>query len=346
VVVQGSPAATANNVATCVETDKGATASQSCEIFQQSDTGVNTAVVLQTVASIGTGPQDATQYAGISQQSGSGANNATVTQTIIDATAAVGSSGGAEQQDGHQGSSVTQSATGAGNNTANVAQSLALAATAVGVGTIGQSQNADASEGPNTNSDVEQTSGSGTNSARLNQLDSLTALATGAAAGSQLQGSSAGTENGTFNQSSMGVSTIQGSQIEHQTETATPVHGSTSTVTQTQYGPLYLDPNQGPSNGSDTYNFNQSSDQHSNLQGVFQDDEEYGQCFTSGTCTGNQQISQNGQSSTNACGPMSSCDFGLTQTRTSLGTSSSTCGNGSADCLVGFPSGPPAPVHP
>src|SRR4029078_4812602 len=103
------------------------------------------------------------------------------------------------------------------------------------------------------------------------------------------------------------------------------------------------------SNSSNTYNLSQSSDQQSNRPGSFQQDQQFAQCFTSGNCTVTQQISQNGQSSSNACGPASSCDIGLTQTTTSEGTTSSTC-SGSSDseswsestpCDVDFPPPPP-----
>ena len=344
---------TANNVATCVENDSSPTASQSCVIFQSSTTGANTATVLQRV-NAGTGStQNVNQYSGIDQESGDGANSATVTQTITGSVTSPGSNtSGSESQDGHQGSSVTQFASGAGNNSATVNQSLALSAMTQGVKTISQLQNTNGSS-PNLNSGIDQTSGTGTNAATLNQASNLTAFAAGATAGVQTQGApTLGLGlNGVFNQSSPGVSTINGSQVEQQTETANPVPGSS--VAQTQYGPTYFDPDQF-SNGSNTYNLNQSSTQQQNKPGGFQDDQEYAQCFTSGNCTATQQINQNGQSSSNSCGPTSSCDIGVTQTTTSEGTTSSTCG-GSVDagiesdvsgCDVGFPPPPPPPCVP
>src|SRR5262249_40875076 len=101
-------------------------------------------------------------------------------------------------------------------------------------------------------------------------------------------------------------------------------------VTQTQYGPMEYDPSQG-SNTSDTYNLRQSSDQHNNTPGGFQDDQQFAQCFTSGDCTVTELIGQNGQTSSNSCGPASSCDTGQTQTTDSEGTSRTTCTEGCGD---------------
>jgi hypothetical protein len=345
-IVQMATAASPNNSATCTETDTSATASQSCVIFQTSTTGTNTASVTQTINVAGIGiQQDTTQYSGIDQQSSDGANNATVTQTINESMTSPGTnSGGTEQQDGHQGSSITQFATGAGNNSAGVTQSLSLSAMTSGVKTISQLQNTDDTRGPNTNSDIEQNSGTGTNTATLNQTNNLGAFGAGANAGVQTQGAPTNGMNGTFNQFSSGVSKITGSQVERQSEIANT--SLPSTVSQTQYDPTWMDPQQ-RGNGSDTYNLSQNSAQNENLPGGFQDGQEYAECFTDGTCTANQQITQNGQSSSNSCGPASSCDIGVTQTTTSEGTSSSTCGSNpnreTGACDVGFPQPPPSP---
>jgi hypothetical protein len=345
-IVQVAPTSTANNSATCVENGTDPTASQSCVIFQTSTGGSNTATVVQQVKVSGSTTQDVSQYSGIDQESGDGANSATVTQTINGSISSNGkNSAGDESQDGHQGSSLTQSASGAGNNMANVSQSLALNAATSGVKTISQMQNTDASRGPNTNSDIEQTSATGTNAATLNQLNDLKAAAAGAFAGAQQQGTTSGGENGKFNQSSTGVSTIQGTQVEHQHLVTNP--GPNSTVTQEQYGPQFYDPNQG-SNTADTYELDQTSDQQQNNPVDLQDDQQYAQCSTTGIdgCTVTQTITQNGQSSSNSCGPASFCDTGQTQTTTSEGTSSSSCGTGGeteSGCDVSFPPPPPPP---
>jgi hypothetical protein len=340
VVVQQST--TASNNASCVEKGTSPSEAQSCVIFQSSTTGTNTATVVQQVTVSGTTTQDVTQYSGINQASGDGANNATVTQTINGSISSPGAkSGGNEQQDGHQGSSLTQNASGAGNNAAVVSQSLALSAMTSGVKNINQNQNTDQTRGPNSNSDIEQTSGTGANSATLNQLNNLSAFAAGATSGSQTQGSSVGGEAGMFNQSTTGgVSTITGSQVEHQNLTTNPVPGSA--VSQTQYGPLFYDPTQ-TGNTADTYNLSQSSDQHSNTPGSFQQDDEFAQCSSSGNCTVTENISQNGHSTSNSCGPMSSCDIGQSQTTTSEGTSSSSCGGPDSDGCEFEPPAPPLP---
>jgi hypothetical protein len=348
-IVQMSTAANPNNSATCVETDTSATASQSCVIFQDSSStsGSNTATVTQTINVAGTGTQGTSQYAGIAQTSDTGANTATVTQTINESTSSPGSnSGGTEQQDGHQGSSVSQNAFSTGSNTANVTQSLALSAMTSGVKTISQLQNTDQSQGPNSNSDIEQQSGSGDNTATLNQSNNLSAVAAGATSGTQTQGSPVGGQNGMFNQfSNGGTDKITGSQVEHQSQTANPVPGSS--VAQTQYDPQSYDPNQFNS-AANTYNLSQSSFQNQNKPGGFQDGQEFARCITSGECTVNEGITQNGQSSSNSCGPLSSCDINVTQTTTSEGTSSSTCSSSvdsEGGCALGTPQPPPSPCQ-
>jgi hypothetical protein len=335
VIVQLST--TANNNATCTERDSSATADQACAIFQTSTTGTNTATVNQTVSVNGGSTQDATQYAGIDQESSDGANNAWVTQTISASTATPGA-GGTEMQDGHQGSSVTQFASGAGNNAANVTQSLSLNATTSGVTAINQLQNTDQTQGPNTNSGIDQTSGTGTNSATLNQTNTYNQAGSGAKTGAQTQGSPVSGENGDFNQSSTGVSTINGTQVERQAQSVSPSAGSS--VVQTQYGPLHFEPDQF-SNTGNTYNLNQSSTQNQNKSGGFQDDQEFAQCSSSGECTANEGVTQNGHSTSNSCGPISFCNIGVQQTTTPSGTTSSTCsGEG---CDTDFPSPPPPP---
>jgi hypothetical protein len=151
-----------------------------------------------------------------------------------------------------------------------------------------------------------------------------------------------------FNQSSAGVSTINGNQVEHQNLTTQPVPGST--VSQTQFGPQTYDPNQG-TNPADTYNLSQSSDQHNNTPGGFQENDQFAQCFTSGSCTVTQNINQNGHSASNSCGPTSFCNIGQSQTTSSEGTSGSTCGGeddseSETGCEFDFPQPPPPPVPP
>ncbi len=112
---------------------------------------------------------------------------------------------------------------------------------------------------------------------------------------------------------------------------------------------MHFDPDQF-SNGNNTYNLSQNSTQNENKSGGFQDDQAYAQCFTSGECTANQSVTQNGQSTSNSCGPTSFCDIGVQQTTTSEGTSSSTCGGSdseeSSECDTDFPPPPPPPCGP
>ena len=322
-VIQVSAGGT--NDARCSERTRAPSASQSCVIEQTNTTGDNQARIDQAVDANGGAAQDATQYAGVIQTTGGAGSNSVRVEQEIDQSTRDTSSTGAQNQSGHQGVSVTQGSD-TGDNHANVEQSLAEKAVATSA-TVSQNQNIDGSNGPNTNAGITQNSNTGRNDARLNQSNDLNGTVAKTSNGSQTQGSPSGGINGFFSQNSGGVSTVRGNQHENQTlkvdggdnrdgndgrehsmnmrADGRDDHGKKppppppppprGVVTQTQYGPLDFDPNQG-SNLNDTYDLNQFSEQHASKP-TLQDDQVYAICNTTGNCTANQRIQQRGRRS-------------------------------------------------
>jgi hypothetical protein len=334
-IIQVSSGGTNN--ARCSEATNEASASQSCVIFQTNTTGDNFLDIQQRVDANGGAAQDATQYAGIVQQNGSGSNQAQIHQDLKQSTKDTGP-GGAQTQNGHQGVSVTQH-TDTGDNIAHVDQSLAQDAKATGP-TVAQNQNTGGSD-PNTNAGITQTSNTGRNDAQLNQSNDLDAMASKASSGSQTQGSPSGGLNGFFSQDSAGVSTIHGTQREHQDLKidGKPAPGA---VTQTQYGPAHYDPDQG-SNPNDRYDLSQSSEQRASNP-TLQDDKLFTICHTTGICTADQRIQQQGTNQKNSCSA-SSCDFGLIVTNGDTATCGGEIGEDEGGCDTGTPSPPPPPFR-
>lgn len=347
-----------DNNARCVEPSGDASVSQSCAIFQTNSTGDNHLVVRQMVAARGGATQNATQYAGVEQVNGTGSNDARIGQDLSQSTRDADAAG-TQTQDGHQGVFVSQTSD-TGDNGARVDQSLALNATATGA-TVSQNQNTDSSNGLNTSAGITQSSNTGGNTARLNQRNDLDGTVARTSNGSQTQGFPGGGLNAFFSQNSTGLSTVKLNQREHQDLTinggdnrdnSRDGHGKKTpppppgVVTQTQWGPMWSDPNQG-SNPANLFDINQSSSQHAS-NGALQDDRAYGQCDTSGNCTVDQRIGQNGKSQTNSCSG-ASCDIGLIVTTNSDGTNTSTCtgqrnsDNGDENTC---PSPPPPPPPP
>lgn len=343
-----------DNRARCVEGSGDASVSQSCVIFQTSTTGDNHLQVQQQVDAKGGATQAATQYAGVDQINGSGSNEARIRQDLEQSTRDTDATG-TQTQNGHQGVSVNQ-LSGTGDNTARVHQSLALKAKATGA-TVSQNQNTGGS-GLNTSTGITQDSTSGQNKAHLNQSNELDGTVSRTSNGSQTQGSPSGGLGGFFSQNSTGLSTVKLKQREHQDlnigggdnrENGRDDHGKKKpppppgVVTQTQYGPMWADPSQG-SNPGDRYDISQSSSQHASNP-TFQDDRAYGQCETSGNCTIDQRIQQQGQGHTNSCsGP--SCNIGLTVTLSDGETSTSTCEGSDSDFSCPRPPPPPPPPVP
>jgi hypothetical protein len=316
VIIQSSTGS--DNNATCLEKIGDPTGTQHCAIYQLNTSGANNAVVQQAVAAsaVPAVGQDATQNTEIAQWAGTGSNNAQVNQDLKESqSASIGKTGTITQtQDGHQTAAVSQHSD-SGNNAAKVLQSLQLKASATGGTAITQNQDTNG-DGPNTSAAIyqnaDQSSGpitsTGTNNAYVFKSNDLNA--TGAKTGNLTQAQGA-FDTGLFNhaeQWSTGVSTAQVNQNEHQSLGASQVSG---TLSQTQLGPMWNDPNQG-SNTGDTFNASQSSDQNAG-PGAGQLDIEQSACGSSGVCNLTQKASNNFGNLSNSCTstPTSPCDIGL-----------------------------------
>jgi len=316
VVIQSSSGA--DNNATCLEKVGDPTGTQSCKIYQLNTSGANNAYVQQSVAAAASsfGTQAATQNTEIAQSAMSGSNNAQVNQDLKESqSASIAKTASITQtQDGHQTTAVSQhSDTGANN--AKVLQSLQLKASATGGTSITQNQDTNGN-GPNTSAAIYQNSdqdsgpitSSGTNNAYVFQSNDLNASGAKTGALTQNQGNFDTGILNTTDQRSTGVSTTQVNQSEHQSLGASQ-YGSLS---QTQIGPMWSDPNQA-SNAGDTFTVSQSSDQNGS-PGADQLDKEEAACGSSGVCQLTEKASNDHQNVTNSCTstPTSPCDIGVT----------------------------------
>jgi len=283
-----------NNTATCIERSGDVSANQSCAITQDNTTGANRATIQQQVdAKDGGSTQYASQYGGVRQDNGTGSNDAQISQDIKQSLKKKDTdASGTQQQDGHQAASVSQDSD-TGSNSARVDQSLAQSADAKWGTTLSQLQNTDGNV--NSNVGVVQFSTSGRNDARVNQSNKYDAHIGKADAGNQQQGSPGSGENTFFLQDSTGLSTIQSSQKEDQNLHSEHV----ASLTQSQYGPQWADPEQS-SNPNDTYNINQDSSQRADTPDT-QDDQQYAECTTTGNCKADEHIQQQGQQQNNSC---------------------------------------------
>ena len=296
-----------DNVARCFEQSRDASATQSCSITQNNTTGANRVFIVQQVDANNGPTQFASQYGGTSQTNGTGRNDVQISQDIQQSLNKKDTDpSGTQKQDGHQAASVDQ-LSDTGNNLAIVNQSLALSADAKKGTTLSQLQNTDGDVSSNVG--VVQFSGSGRTDARVNQSNEYDAHIGKADTGNQQQGSPGGGglpgsgENVFFLQDSTGPATILSNQKEDQ-----DLHAEHVThLTQSQYGPQWMDPVQG-SNPNDSYKLSQSSSQHASNPNT-QDDQQFAQCTTTGNCSVSEHIQQQNQQQNNSCSG-SQCDVG------------------------------------
>ena len=344
-----------DNNATCAEKVGDPTGTQNCDIYQLNTTGANNAFVQQSIAESavdlttpGTSAQSATQYTEIGQWNDGGSNSAQVNQDLKESQSASLPKTGSiiQQQDGHQTASVSQHTGITGNNTAKVLQSLQLKASATGGTSIKQYQDTTGGD-PNSNVAVYQNSdqdsvdpptSTGRNTAYVFQSNDLNASGAKTSTLTQQQGADSTGLNAYVDQRSTGVSTTQSNQNEHQSLGANQVSG---TLSQTQIGPMWMDPNQA-SNQTDTFTSSQSSDQNAGPTSE-QDDQEYAECASSGTCSMTQKVANDHQNTTNSCvdgPPGGSCDISLT----AIGGSEPFVDKCTEDCGFEAPSPPPDPL--
>jgi hypothetical protein len=308
----------ADNNATCVEQVGDPTDTQNCDIYQLNTTGANNAFVQQQIAA-GAAPlnvQSATQDTQVAQWAASGSNNVQVNQDLKESQSASIKTGSITQtQDGHQTAAVSQHSD-TGDNTAKVLQSLQLKESATGGTSI--TQNQDTTPGsPNTSASIYQNSdqdppatitSTGANNAYLFQSNDLNAAGAKTGTLTQTQGSASSGIFGHSDQQSLGLSTGQVNQSEHQNLTESQV----GTLSQHQFGPDWYDPNQG-GNAGDTLAVSQSSDQNADSSAT-QIDEEDAACSSSGVCKLTEKASNDHTAVNNSCTstPTSPCDISVT----------------------------------
>jgi hypothetical protein len=301
-----SAGGSASNSAKCYETASDALVDQFCNITQRINpggTGSNTALIQQQVSTSTGTTQHAHQFGQVDQTSGSGSNTIQISQNATQSATGTDASG-LQQQDIHQEASVTQFST-TGANSAQVQQSQSLKGDAKGTGSINQLQNTDGTVNSNAGFDQESTSGS--NTASLNQDNWYDAHVGKAATAHQQQGShDVSGEAVAFYQMSTGLDTVQSQQTEHQDLHAENV----GTLTQEQYGPQWVDPNQG-TNPNDRFNANQDSHQNASSP-TNQEDKQFILCDTDGTCNVSQNIHQENVSQGNSCTGTGYCDVNNT----------------------------------
>ena len=234
-----------NNTAKCVERVNSPAASQLCDITQ---TGArNTAIVDQQIVSTNNASQNDSQTANVRQGTAtagaSALNSSQISQSIMQNSGGNGNDPSATSQDqeAYQIVTVTQYASGTGNNQSNVTQSEDQFAH----GSAVQTQNtvpassdcapAVPASGPDICANVAQHAESGKNTNQLNQSLNQKADSNGAAA-VQTQGSFDGGLNGQVHQDTTiggpGSSTNTANQSKHQKESAP------AGATQTQIDPI------------------------------------------------------------------------------------------------------------
>jgi hypothetical protein len=327
VIVQATKSLLATNTAKCI---KNTGITQSCSITQSSTSANNDAIVVEIANKTSGLTQNASQTAQIVQTSNSGRNTACVLQTttIDSSTTARSGTPVTVTTNAHQLISITQNSHSGGNATQNAStsgscggdalnQSQTLTSTARGSSTITQRQNA-AGSGPNMLLNIQQNqadtfkgSASGASSAAWSQTNTLTAFAISPAGPvTQVQSSADGGLEANVDQFSTTPSVID----SHQTETqcaraltsgtpscATPNPTLPAGWSQTQFGPMRKGPGS-TQEGNDDHQFliDQDSTQTAAGSGdVDQSNVVEGDCATDGNCTVDQTTTVQGDTTHN-----------------------------------------------
>lgn len=325
-------------------------ATQYAGTIQQNGSGENDAEIQQdteqsTKDTDATGLQTQNGHQGVSvtQSSDSGDNSAHVHQSLAQDAKALGLNVSQNQNTNASGpntnAGITQNSN-TGRNDARLNQSNDLN------GTVAKTSNGSQTQGSPSggiNGFFSQNSG-GVSTVRGNQHEQQNLNIDGGGNGHENDGHENGSrQNGLMiradSRDKNGGKDDKGGKDDHgKKPPPPPPPPPRGVVTQTQYGPLDFDPNQG-SNLNDTYDLNQFSEQHASKP-TLQDDKAFAECFTTGHCAANQRISQQGQNFSNSCSG-TSCNIG---TRATNGDGS-TCGgpNTEGGCDVSFPPPPPPP---
>jgi hypothetical protein len=306
VIVQSSvsslleTASTTNSASCDMDATGGDKQKQRCKITQHSNKGNNYAYVRVRTTQRGGSAQVATQEAEITQISETGKNTAKVMQTIQQTLDTHQTGAVSQSQNARQSATVGQTST-SGDNSSDVRQSQVQNESARTDGSVTQQQNTDSSLGRNVEADITQTSTTGNATSGLEQVitqDQDAYSSPGPV--TQTEGNFSGGLDGTVLQAttSPGVIRSTATQDEDQTQNA----DTTSTPTQIKIGPEFCCAEQ---TGGTTANVNtvtQSSVQTDNdAVGSSQNSQQSGNCsqtVAGAECTVNQTYTANGETDT------------------------------------------------
>jgi hypothetical protein len=304
VIVQSSVTSlvdTTNDASCFMEPTEGAAKEkQRCKITQHSNKGNNYAYVRERTTQRGGSAQVATQEAQITQESETGKNTAKVMQTIQQTLDTHQTGAVTQSQNARQSATVSQTST-TGDNSSDVRQSQVQNESARTDGSITQQQNTDSLLGRNVEADITQTSTTGNATSSLDQVitqdqDAYSSPGTV----TQTEGNFSGGLDGAVLQTttSPGVIRSIATQDEDQTQDA----DTNGTLTQAKIGPEFCCAEQ---NGGTTANVNtvtQSSVQTDNdTVGSSQNSQQSGNCsqtVAGAECTVNQTYTANGETDT------------------------------------------------
>lgn len=289
------------NVFRCYEKASGSPAvTEDCDIAQLGTSpGGNSAFIEQYIDQSSGSNQTGTQTASVLQMNDVSRNFSHILQRISQAT----SESTTQTQEAHQ-SAIVDQENGSGDNYSEVNQSEDQKATASATGDITQAQNAVAGttdcgmedQRGNTCAVVNQTATTGGNTSHLGQsIDQGASAKSPAGNITQTQGSTPGGLEGQIFQSSSGVSTNDDRQDENQTQSAT----TTGVLLQTQFGPVRccLENEGNPNNSEDIVQVStQKAGDTAN-----QIDQVVGDCVSSGHCSIDEKVVENGNTTTNSC---------------------------------------------
>jgi hypothetical protein len=281
-----------------------------CTIVQTNTTGQNQAQIHQQSQEQSGDTQTAGETASVTQSSTTGQNQAEIHQQIQQQ---VNDSSGSQDQEATQFACVVQDAT-LGQNQAHIKQQLQQTeqSTASSVtqyqnihpGTNNTCGNRTETTEPNLGASIQQDesnpgSGTGQNQAESDQSfqqNQKSSTKTGGV--TQQEGSdqlSSGGSESDINQDSTGVSQSEVHQQDDEQQQAQ----TTGLLLQSQFDAPHCCSNQA-SNSSDQLTLKQSTSQSSD-PGASQFYDDAGDCMSSGTCSVNQRITQDGQTMTNTC---------------------------------------------
>lgn len=284
------------NSATCTSEITEGPGHSKCHVRQSSKKGNNYASIRARITQKGSTAQGATQDAAITQQSDSGSNTAKIVQVIEQSMSFGQNDDPTQTQNARQHAEVTQSS-GSGNNSSDLQQTQTQSETASSSASITQSQNTDTTLGRNQDVMVTQTSTTGQNSSSLQHLIQQSQQADCAVCTvNQSQGSSAGGQQGKVTQTTGAVTQTNVATLnEDQKQNA-----STGGVwVRQQTGPEFCC---GDQIGGTTGNVNHVSivSTQSNGDGITQN-EQAGTCsetIPGATCSAHVSATQNGQTNT------------------------------------------------